>query len=198
MGAIKDGLTAATEDLITRRSSNINLAASLEEKRVQLERERQKYELTKAKVEKAKLDTKSAEMTAKEAEDELVQREAEYDKCLASLKVLKEKAIKDAQKIADMKQIDVKTRDKEAARQQDLLYNAEIQIQQIERKVARGMGERSDGKRIALKKKTNRKVGNSIGSCKTTNEKRFRLSPESLRTSLLLITNARWLTKRNF
>jgi coiled-coil domain-containing protein 39 len=42
--------------------------------------------------------------------------------------------------------------DKEAARQQDLLYNAEIQIQQIERKIARGMGERSDGKRIALKK----------------------------------------------
>ena len=127
--------------------------------------------MTKAKVEKTKLDTKSAEMTAKEAEDELVQRKAEYDKCLASLKVLKEKAIKDAQKIADMKQIDVKTRgkihgktisrnldgqlvqlDKEAARQQDLLYNAEIQIQQIERKIARGMGERSDGKRIALKK----------------------------------------------
>ena len=68
--------------------------------------------MTKVKVEKAKLDTKSAEMTAKEAEDELVQREAEYDKYLASLKVLKEKAIKDAQKIADMKQIDVKTRGK--------------------------------------------------------------------------------------
>ena len=153
MGEIKNGLTAAAENLITKRSSNTNLAASLEEKRVQLERERQKkYELTKAKVEKTKLDTKSAEMTAKEAEDELVQREAEYDKYSASLKVLKEKAIKDAQNIADMKQIDVKTRDKEAARQQDLLYNAEIQIQQIERKIARGMGERSDGKRIALKK----------------------------------------------
>ena len=29
-------------------------------------------------------------------------------------------------------------------RQQELLYNAEFQIQQIERKVARGLGERSD------------------------------------------------------
>lgn len=42
--------------------------------------------------------------------------------------------------------------DKEAARQQELLYNAEFQIQQIERKVARGLGERSDEEKRALKK----------------------------------------------
>ena len=41
--------------------------------------------------------------------------------------------------------------DKEASRQQELLYNAEFQIQQIERKVARGMGERSDEEKRQLR-----------------------------------------------
>jgi hypothetical protein len=41
--------------------------------------------------------------------------------------------------------------DKDAAKQQELLYNAEFQIQQIERKIARGMGERSDEEKKALK-----------------------------------------------
>ena len=39
--------------------------------------------------------------------------------------------------------------DKEASRQQELLYNAEFQIQQIE--VARGMGERSDEEKRQLR-----------------------------------------------
>jgi coiled-coil domain-containing protein 39 len=41
--------------------------------------------------------------------------------------------------------------DREASRQQELLYNAEFQIQQIERKISRGMGERSDDEKKALK-----------------------------------------------
>ena len=36
-------------------------------------------------------------------------------------------------------------------RQQELLYNAEFQIQQIERKVARGLGERSDEEKRQLR-----------------------------------------------
>ena len=36
-------------------------------------------------------------------------------------------------------------------RQQELLYNAEFQIQQTERKVARGLGERSDEEKKSLK-----------------------------------------------
>ena len=44
--------------------------------------------------------------------------------------------------------------DKESARQQELLYNAEFEIQQIERKIARGLGERSDEEKNALKKET--------------------------------------------
>lgn len=35
-------------------------------------------------------------------------------------------------------------------RQQELIYNAEFQIQQMERKVARGLGERSDEEKNKL------------------------------------------------
>jgi len=40
--------------------------------------------------------------------------------------------------------------DSQATRQQELLYNAEFQIQQMERKVARGLGERSDEEKKVL------------------------------------------------
>ena len=40
--------------------------------------------------------------------------------------------------------------DQESMRQQELIYNAEFQIQQMERKVARGLGERSDEEKKKL------------------------------------------------
>ena len=40
--------------------------------------------------------------------------------------------------------------DVQSTRQQELLYNAEFQIQQMERKVARGLGERSDEEKKVL------------------------------------------------
>lgn len=43
--------------------------------------------------------------------------------------------------------------DQEQTRQQELIYSAEFQIQQMERKVARGMGERTDEEKSALNAK---------------------------------------------
>ena len=40
--------------------------------------------------------------------------------------------------------------DREQSRQQELLYTAEFQMQQMERKVARGIGERTDEEKSAL------------------------------------------------
>ena len=172
LDSTKNELTSAAEDLITQRVNNVAIASALEEKRVQLERERQRYQLSKEKVEESKLDTKRAEMTAKEAEALLQKREEDFEKYLSRVKVLKEQAIKDSQKLHSMKEDENRMRgeisgqksisrnldsqlnqlDKESARQQELLYNAEFQIQQIERKIARGLGERSDEEKIALKK----------------------------------------------
>lgn len=43
--------------------------------------------------------------------------------------------------------------DQEQTRQQELIYSAEFQIQQMERKVARGMGERTDEEKQILNDK---------------------------------------------
>lgn len=43
--------------------------------------------------------------------------------------------------------------DQEQTRQQELIYSAEFQIQQMERKVARGMGERTDEEKSQLNSK---------------------------------------------
>lgn len=43
--------------------------------------------------------------------------------------------------------------DQEQTRQQELIYSAEFQIQQMERKVARGMGERTDQEKQNLNTK---------------------------------------------
>lgn len=43
--------------------------------------------------------------------------------------------------------------DQEQTRQQELIYSAEFQIQQMERKVARGMGERTDEEKSLLNNK---------------------------------------------
>ncbi len=170
--SLKNELTTTAENMITKRATNVNKGNSLEELKVQLERERQKYQVTKSKIDNAKNSNIKAEQKAKEAEDDLVAREKELTQQLSRVKVLKEKAIKENQLVYDLKTEESRLRseisgnrsigknlegqlnqlDKEAARQQELLYNAEFQIQQIERKIARGMGERSDDEKIELKK----------------------------------------------
>ena len=46
--------------------------------------------------------------------------------------------------------------DIQSIRQQELLYNAEFQIQQMERKVARGLGERTDDEKKVLQEEINK------------------------------------------
>lgn len=170
--SLKNELTTTAEDMIAKRANNVNKSRALEELKVQLERERQKYQVTKVKIENAKNSNIKAEQKAKEAEDDLQIREKELTQQLNRVKVLKEKSIKENQAVYDLKTEETRLRseisgnrsigknlegqlnqlDKEAARQQELLYNAEFQIQQIERKIARGMGERSDDEKIELKK----------------------------------------------
>lgn len=169
--SLKNELTSAAETLVTLRNKNSHTSQSMEEKRVQLERQRQKYQVVKTKLEKAKNATNRAEVTAKEVEDKLAATEKDYNTQLNALKKLKETLFRKAQSLHDSKTEETRLRseisgiksaarnldvqlsllDKEAARQQELLYNAEFQIQQIERKIARGMGERSDDEKRALK-----------------------------------------------
>jgi hypothetical protein len=170
--SLKSELTAAAESIVSKRSQNTHKSQAVEEKRVQLERERQKYHAVKGKVEIARTNTNKAEITAKDAELSLEETERSFSAELARVKELSNQAIKEQQSVHELKSEEARMRsdimgnksisrnlesmltqlDKEAARQQELLYNAEFQIQQIERKIARGLGERSDEEKISLKK----------------------------------------------
>ena len=169
--SLKNELTSSAELLVTKRSENANRSQDLEEKRILLERQRTKYQVAKQRLESAKTSTVRAEESAKAAEDGLVEKEREFNQHLARIKVLKEQLIKETQKVFELKTSEERMRsniqgtkstsrnldvqlhglDKDAAKQQELLYNAEFQIQQIERKIARGMGERSDEEKRNLK-----------------------------------------------
>jgi len=168
---LKSELTTAAESLVIKRSDNNAKSQAMEEKRIQLERERQKYKFVKQKLGDSKTSTQKAEDLAKQAEDDLERTEKEYSQEISKVKVLKDNLLKESQSVYDLKREEGKLRaelhgskatgrnmevklvvlDREASRQQKLLYDAEFQIQQIERKVARGMGERSDEEKRVLR-----------------------------------------------
>ena len=123
------------------------------------------------KLEDAKKKTRAGEQTAVAAEQEIKRLETDFSAASAKVKLLKDKLLKESQMVFELKREEKRLAaevhgskstsknlegqltqlDKEAARQQELLYSAEFQIQQIERKIARGLGERSDEEKRALK-----------------------------------------------
>lgn len=169
--SLKNELTTAAEAIVAKRTVNGHKAQANDEKRVQLERERQLYQRVKQQIEEAKSATVTIEQTAMSAEEELQRREREFAAHIDRIKTLKDRLFKEVQTVFDLKREESRMKtdisgikstthnmdaqliqlDKEAARQQELLYNAEFQIQQIERKIARGMGERSDEEKRQLK-----------------------------------------------
>eukprot|EP01041_Mallomonas_annulata_P001570 gene1570-3037_t len=169
--ALKNTLTVSSQSLISKRAEIQHLTDDIEQKRVHLERERSKLQDVKHRYEAKKLAAMKTEQTAKEAEEDLQKLEKELITKTTALKELKDSLFRETQKVHNLKQdesilraeingsrtaarnLDAKLSmlDKEAGRQQELLYNAEFQIQQIERKVARGLGERSDEEKKQLK-----------------------------------------------
>ena len=169
--SLKNELTSAAEGLVTKRAQNASKARDIEEKRVQVERERQRYQEVKHLLEQSRQSVMSAEQIAKNAEESLVKSEKDLAAQQQRVKLLKDAMLKEVQRVHDLKREEAGLRaeiggtksgtrnleaqlmalDKESARQQELLYNAEFQIQQIERKVARGMGQRSDEEKRQLK-----------------------------------------------
>lgn len=171
LDGLKNALIVSSEKLMAKRAEIQNVTQDLENRTVQLERERTKLKIAKENYELKKLKAKDADHTAKSAEDELARLEKDLLVQTSLLKDLKEELFRESQHVHDLKQEESQLRteiagcktaarnldaqltqlDKEAGRQQELLYNAEFQIQQIERKIARGLGERSDEEKLKLK-----------------------------------------------
>ena len=172
LDALKNELQASAAALIRRRNENAAAGRLLEEKKAALVEARRKYQETKKGLDDERAAAGRTELSAKEAEQNLSEAEAELKRRDLALAGAKDNTFKQSQELFALRQeearmiseisgaqsssrnLQAKIRglDHESIRQQELIYNAEFQIQQMERKVARGLGERSDEETKVLKK----------------------------------------------
>jgi len=167
---LKNELASSATALMKKRNDNTTTAKVLEEKHLALEDVRKQYQAVKASLESEVGATLDAEASAKEAERLLQAEELAVKKNEANLQTLKDTMFRQSQQLFGLRQEEanliaeisgaqaasrnlqskIRQLDQESMRQQELIYNAEFQIQQMERKVARGLGERSDEEKKKL------------------------------------------------
>lgn len=118
----------------------------------------------KHRLSEEKLGTTSTERVAESIEMELAAREKQYQQAEKNISTLKKKMYKDSQRLAAFRkqeadlisdihgaQANIKNfstkiaeLERKKSRQQELLYNANFQLQHMEKKVSRGLGVRSN------------------------------------------------------
>ncbi|KAG5184850.1 flagellar associated protein [Tribonema minus] len=170
LDVVRSALSAGAVALARKRAENGALSAQLEARKEALEGARRRYDAAKRKAEAEAGRTEGTDAAAKRAEDELKDGQGELRRVTRGLATLKDTMFKESQKLylrrqeeadmitrvaggrATLKNLGGKVHalDAEQLRQQELIYTAEFQIQQMERKVARGLGERSDEEKAGL------------------------------------------------
>ena len=170
---VKNELASSASALLRKRQENIASEKEVQDQKVYLEEAREKYQAMKKMVEAEVKKTASEEALTKEAELAIVTREKEVKTAEKAVTTLKEQMFRASQSLFAMRQEEanliseisgsqaasknlaskLSSFDAESMRQQELIYNAEFQIQQMERKIARGLGERSDEEKRQLQAK---------------------------------------------
>ena len=171
--AIKTQLSKTASELAAKRASTTEQRRILEEKRAKLEAGRKSYTALKMKLARETKSVTTASDAAQQLEKDLEVLEKQKKAVERQVVKLKEQMFKQSQELFEHRQKEanliaeisgaqasaknlnhkISTLDQESLRQQELVYNAEFQIQQMERKVARAGGERSDEEKIALNAK---------------------------------------------
>ncbi|KAF1335859.1 hypothetical protein FI667_g578, partial [Globisporangium splendens] len=160
---LKNQLSSAVAHLNQQRSYDTNKDHHLESMKQDLENARARYKATKSALEKCINSTADAETLAKEAEQDLSALENELKRIDKEITLRKEHMFRKSQHLFNLRQKEagliaeisgskaaiqnlrtkLKLLDQQTLRQQELVYNGEFQIQQMERKVSRASGERS-------------------------------------------------------
>ncbi|RQM21404.1 hypothetical protein B5M09_009793, partial [Aphanomyces astaci] len=168
---LKNQLTSAVTQLNQQRSYNAHKASNLEAMKEDLDVNRNRYKTTKKILDACMNSTVDAETLAKNAETDLNAMETESKRFDKEIALLKDQMFRRSQALFTLRQSEagliaeisgaqaanrnlqakIKLLDQSALRQQELVYNGEFQIQQMERKVSRASGERSADETKALK-----------------------------------------------
>ncbi|KAG3074075.1 Coiled-coil domain-containing protein 39 [Phytophthora idaei] len=167
---LKNELSSAVAALNQQRSTNSNRDDRLEAMKQELEAARARFKGTRKALERCHDSTLDAEALAKQAEADLADMENEVKRLNKEIAVQKEQMFRKSQQLFALRQQEaslvaelsgaksaaqnlrskLRALDAQALRQQELVYNGEFQIQQMERKVARASGERSADETKAL------------------------------------------------
>lgn len=160
---LRNQLASAVTHLNQTRSLNAHKDALLESMKQELETARARFKATRSALETCVSSTADAETVAKDAEADLGAMESALRRTEKEVALQKELMFRKSQELFGLRQREaglvaaiagskaavqnlrtkLKVLDTQTLRQQELVYNGEFQIQQMERKVARASGERS-------------------------------------------------------
>jgi chromosome segregation ATPase len=153
-----------------RRAQRKRALKGLEDKQEQVEMLTEQLEDVKSKLTNEKIDTSSEEQRAESIEKSVANHEKELQQSEKNIVELKKNMYKDSQRLADLrkKEVDLiadihgtqasiknftskaNELENKRTRQKELLENANFKLQQMETKVARGLGERSNDEQQKL------------------------------------------------
>ncbi|KAJ3117225.1 Coiled-coil domain-containing protein 39 [Phlyctochytrium bullatum] len=162
-----------SQELQNKRNEIQNLKTDLKEKQQRLEKEKSKKEALKDKLAKVTGETMTLEAKAHELQEILKAEEYRSKEMDRDLKIIREQHFKKSQELFKLKQEEknlqaeitggeaalknlkstIHRLDQETLKQQALLYAQEFQIQQLERKVRRAQGDRTDEEKEQLLKR---------------------------------------------
>ena len=163
VGSLQTESSMVGSSVENKRAERKRAQNGLDEKKEQVGLLSKQLEDVKSKLANEKLDTNSKERLAETIEKTLAGREKELQQAEKNITSLKNKMYKDSLRLADLRKKEadliadihgaqaniknftskVNELENRRTRQQELLYNADFQLQQMEKKVARGLGERS-------------------------------------------------------
>lgn len=170
---MKNTLSKTATDLINKRAEIVNLKNELLERQNRFEIQKQLRVDAKNKLAMVTSDTMSLEQKAQQLQEMIKQEESKNKELDRELKILRGIQFKQNQELFRLKQQEknlsaeitggeaaaknlqskIIKLDQEALKQQALLYAQEFQIQQLERKVRRAQGDRTDEEKEILIKK---------------------------------------------
>lgn len=153
-----------------RRAQRKRALKGLEDKQEQVEMLTEQLEDVKSKLTNEKIDTSSEEQRAESIEKSVANHEKELQQSEKNIVELKKNMYKDSQRLADLRKREVdliadihgtqasiknftlkaNELENKRTRQKELLENANFKLQQMETKVARGLGERSNDEQQKL------------------------------------------------
>ena len=167
---LKATVTGTANELFAKKTEVASLTATLDNGQSLIAERKMARDAAKVRLEQSSLETLSMEDRVAAIEANHVAEEARLEEMDRALQGQKDSIFREAQKLFKLREAEanyiaeiqgaqaakktllasINKLDAQSLKQQELIYNQEFQLQQLERKVSRAQGERSDEEKIEL------------------------------------------------